>query len=98
MPKISKSEFIKLHKKLKTDPVIGKKFGVSRQWIHQIRKKYGIKSSFADNPKRNTRIISLYKKGTTVNALAKKFELSLAQAYRVINKAGALKKKKKGTN
>ena len=43
MPKISKSEFIKLHKKLKTDPAIGKKFGVSRQSIHQIRKKYGIK-------------------------------------------------------
>ena len=95
MPKISKSEFIKLHKKLKTDPAIGKKFGVSRQSIHQIRKKYGIKSSFADNPKRNAQIISLYKNGKTVKALAKKFELSLAQAYRVINRAGALKKSKR---
>jgi DNA invertase Pin-like site-specific DNA recombinase len=96
MPKISRSEFIKLHKKLKTDPAIGKKFGVTRQAIHQLRKKYGIKSSFADNPRRNAQIISLYKKGASVKALAKKFEVSLAQAYRVINRAGALKKKKKG--
>jgi DNA invertase Pin-like site-specific DNA recombinase len=96
MPKISKDELVKLQKKLKTDAAIGKKYGVTRQSIHQLRKKFKIESSFANNSTRNTRIISLYKKGISVKALTKKFELSIAQVYRVINKAGALKKKRKG--
>ena len=96
MPRISKTELIKLQKKLTTDEAIGKKFGITRQAVHQIRKKYGIKSNYADNPERNAKIVALYKKGTAGTALAKKFELSVSQAYRIINDAGALKKKKRG--
>lgn len=42
MPRFSKSELIKLQKKLKTDAEIGKKFGITRQAVHTMRKFYGI--------------------------------------------------------
>lgn len=92
MPKISKTELIKLQKKLGTDEAIGKKFGITRQAIHQYRKKFGIESSYADNPERNAKIIALFKKGTSGTALAKKFDMSVSQTYRVINTAGKKKK------
>jgi hypothetical protein len=84
MARISKTELIKLQKQLGTDEAIGKKFKITRQAVHQLRKKYGIDSSYADNPERNA-------SGT---ALAKKFELSISQTYRILKTAGKAKKKK----
>jgi DNA invertase Pin-like site-specific DNA recombinase len=94
MPRISKSELIKLQKQLGTDEAIGKKFGITRQAVHQLRKKYGIESTYAGNPERNAKIIDLYKKGAAGTALAEKFDISISQAYRIINEAGAMKAKK----
>ncbi|MGA2506110.1 MAG: hypothetical protein ABSF80_01360 [Chitinispirillaceae bacterium] len=96
MPRISKAELIKLQKKLTTDDAIGKKFGVTRQAIFQLRKQYGIASNYVKHPARNAKIVALYKKGTAGTVLAKKFDMSVSQAYRIINEARALKKKKKG--
>jgi hypothetical protein len=93
MALIGKQELIKLQKQLGTDEAIGKKFKVTRQAIHQLRKKYGIESRLADNPERNGKIVAAYKKGATGTDIAKKFELSISQAYRIINEAGALNKK-----
>lgn len=92
MAKVSKSQLIALQKKLTTDAAIGKKFGVTRQAIHQLRKKFGIDSSYAGNPDRNKKIAALYKKGTAGTAIAKKFGLSVSQAYRIINTAGSRKR------
>jgi len=94
MPKVSKSQLIALQKKLTTDEAIGKKFGVTRQAIHQIRKKYGIASNYAKNPERNKKIVALYKKGTSGTVLAKKLRLSVSQTYRIINTAISKKRKK----
>jgi len=94
MPKLSKSQLVALQKKLTTDEAIGKKFRVTRQAIHQLRKKYGIASNYAKNPERNRKIIALYKKGTPGTALAKKFGLSVPQTYRIINVALSKKGKK----
>ncbi|MGA2508387.1 MAG: hypothetical protein ABSF80_13030 [Chitinispirillaceae bacterium] len=94
MPKVSKSQLIALQKKLTTDEAIGKKFGVTRQAIHQLRKKYRIASSYAKNPERNGKIVTLYKKGTSGTVLAKKLGLSVSQTYRIINEAISRKKKK----
>lgn len=94
MPKVSKSQLIALQKKLTTDEAIGKKFGVTRQAIHQIRKKYGIASNYAKNPERNKKIVALYKKGTSGTVLAKKLGLSVSQTYRIINTAISKKRKK----
>jgi DNA invertase Pin-like site-specific DNA recombinase len=93
MALVSKTELIKLQKQLGTDEAIGKKFKVTRQAIHQLRKKYGIDSRLADNPERNAKVVALYKKGTSGTEIAKKFELSVSQTYRIINEAGALNKK-----
>lgn len=87
MAKVSKSELIKLQKSLTTDEAIGKKFGVTRQAIHQLRKKYGIESSYADHPERNAKIVALYKKGTPGTSIAKKIGLSIPHTYRIINVA-----------
>jgi hypothetical protein len=95
---VGKTELIKLQKSLKTDAAIGKKFKVTRQAIHQLRKKYGIDSSYADNPERNAKIIALYKKGLSGTAVAEKLGLSISQAYRIIKgtegKKKAAKKRK----
>ncbi len=42
MPRISKTELIKLQKTLKTDEAIGGKFGITRQAVHIMRKNYRI--------------------------------------------------------
>ena len=93
MARISKTDLIKLQKKLKTDDAIGKKFGVTRQAVHQLRKKYGIDSVIAKNDERNAKIIKAYKTGTSGTSLSKKFGLSVSQTYRVINETKSAGKK-----
>jgi hypothetical protein len=95
MARISKQELIRLQKKLTTDALIGEKFDITRQAVHQLRKKYGIDSSIADNPIRNSKIVKAYGAGTSGTALAKKFNLSVSQTYRVINESKGSKKKSK---
>ncbi len=100
MARISKPQLIKLQKKLKTDAKIGAQFGISRQAVHQLRKKYGIESVIAKNAERNEKIVKAYKTGASGTAIAKKFNLSISQTYRVINELKkpvkkAAKKKKK---
>lgn len=92
MAKISKQELVKLQKVLKTDAKIGDKFGITRQAVHQLRKKYGIDSRLVKNKERNAKIISLYKSGKTGTAIAEKLGLSAPQTYRIIS----LSSKKKG--
>jgi DNA invertase Pin-like site-specific DNA recombinase len=95
MPKISKTELIKLQKSLKTDEAIGKKFSITRQAVHQLRKKYGIASNLAKNDERNAKILSLYTKGVSGTDIAEKMDLSVSQTYRVINTAEKKKPAKK---
>jgi DNA invertase Pin-like site-specific DNA recombinase len=77
MARISKAQLLKLQKKYKTDAAIGEQFGITRQAVHQLRKKYGIESSLAKNPERNAEIVRLYDNGTSGTALAKKYKLSI---------------------
>jgi len=93
MAKITKNQLAKLQKKHKTDAAIGEMFGITRQAVHQMRKKYGIDSSIVDNPQRNTDIVKAYDSGTSGTALAKKYDLSVSQTYRIINESkGKIKK------
>jgi len=95
MARISKAQLIKLQKKLKTDAKIGEQYGISRQAVHQLRKKYGIESVIAKNVERNQNIVKAYNAGTSGTALAKKFKLSISQTYRIINETKKGKKKAK---
>ncbi|MBN1578484.1 MAG: hypothetical protein JW913_18120, partial [Chitinispirillaceae bacterium] len=56
-------------------------------------KKYGIDSSLADNPQRNAEIVTMYGKGASGTALAKKYKLSISQTYRIINESKKKAKK-----
>jgi hypothetical protein len=93
MPKISKSELMKLQKSLKTDEAIGKKFKVTRQAIHQLRQKYGIPAILGKNNERDTAILSLHKKGVSAIGIAKKMNLSVSQTYRIVRTFGKKKKR-----
>jgi hypothetical protein len=87
MPKITKSQFVKLQKKYLTDAAIGEALGVTRQAVHQLRKKLGIESSLSDHRCRNAAIVEAYATGLAGTVVAKKFGLSISQTYRVINAA-----------
>jgi Mor family transcriptional regulator len=91
---ISKSELIKLQKKLKTDAKIGEKFNITRQAVHQLRKKYCIESVIAKNDERNQKIVKAYESGAAGTVIAKKFNLSVSQTYRIINETKKSAKKK----
>lgn len=95
MPRISKTELIAMQKKLLTDAAIGKKLKVTRQAVHQMRKKFGIPSRFAKNPERNAKILAQHKKGASGSEIAKKFGLSYITVYQILKKAKAKKSAKK---
>lgn len=95
MARISKSQLIALQKKLKRDAAIGEKFGITRQAVHQLRRKYGIDSVIEKNPERNKEIIKLYQGGKAVATIAKKFDLSVSYTYRIISETKGGKKKGK---
>ncbi len=84
MARIGKQQMIKLQAKYKTDDSIGSLFGITRQAVHQLRKKYGISPVKDKHTERNGEIVRGYKSGVAGTKLAKKFKISVSQAYRII--------------
>jgi hypothetical protein len=95
MARISKNELLKLQKKFHTDARIGEEFGITRQAVHQLRKKYGIDSRTAGNPERNKEMVAFRSEGKTVETIAKKFKLSIPQTYRILKENAPKKAAKK---
>ncbi|MBD3321537.1 MAG: hypothetical protein GF350_10630 [Chitinivibrionales bacterium] len=93
MARISKNQLVKLQKKYKTDQAIGKLYGISRQAVHQLRLKYGITPVAEKHKERDAEIVKLYKNNVPGTKIARKYKLSISQTYRIINNAGALRKK-----
>jgi DNA invertase Pin-like site-specific DNA recombinase len=98
MARISKQQLIKLQAKYKTDDAIGALFGITRQAVHQLRNKYGIVPVADKHEDRNDEISKAYKTGMPGTKLAKKFKISVSQAYRIIRgdkpRSGNVKRKK----
>jgi DNA-directed RNA polymerase sigma subunit (sigma70/sigma32) len=92
--KISRAELIKLRKKFKTDPAVGKELGVTKQRVHQLRVIYGIPSTREGNKERNAKIISLRKQGATFTSIAKKMKLSIEHVRRIVYDSKITSKKK----
>jgi len=92
MARISKSELIRLQKKLKTDAAIGEKFGVTRQAVCHLRKVFGIDSNRARNDERDKKILAMYKSGKTGRVIAEKVGLAVAHTYRIISRMSTGKK------
>ena len=84
MARIGKNQLIQLQKKYKTDQAIAKLYGMTRQGIHRLRKKYGIPFVSEKHKERDQTIINLHKQGMSVINLSKKFNLSVTQTYRIV--------------
>ncbi len=97
MARISKAELTKLQKKFGTDAKIGEEFGITRQAVHQLRKKYGIESRTSSNPDRNKDMVDMRDSGHSVEAIAKKVKLSVPQTYRILKETAGEKAAKKKT-
>jgi hypothetical protein len=95
MARISKGQLEKLQKKYKTDEAVGKLFGISRQAVHQLRNKYSLAPVAEKHRERNEEINEQYHQGISGTKLAKKFKLSISQAYRIINLRSGKKGKKR---
>ena len=98
MARISKQQLVKLQAKYKTDDAIGNLFGITRQAVHQLRNKYGIVPVGDKHEDRNNEIAKAYKTGMPGTTLAKKFKISVSQAYRIIRgdmpRSGNVKRKR----
>ncbi len=84
MARIGNQQLIKLQAKYKTDDAIGNLFGITRQAVHQLRIKYGIGAVEDKHAERNREIVRAYKSGMPGTKLARRFKLSVSQAYRII--------------
>ena len=86
MARIGRNQLIKLQKRYKTDDAIGQLYGISRQAVHQLRKKYGVVPVDDKYESRNRSIRQLYRRGVTGPRLASQYSLSLSQIYRILKK------------
>ena len=84
MARIGKNQLIQLQKKYKTDEAIAKLYGMTRQGIHRLRKKYGIPFVDDKHKERNRTICKSHKEGMSVIKLSKKFNISVTQTYRIV--------------
>jgi len=84
MPRISYNQLLKLQKKYKTDQSIACLYGVSQQYIHKLRKKYGILPVSDRVVERNKEIYNHYYSGLSGRKLAQRYNLSKSQIYRII--------------
>jgi DNA-directed RNA polymerase specialized sigma subunit len=87
MPKkttVTKFQLTSLQSEHGSDAEIGKVLKISRQAVHQLRKKYGIESTRSDQELRNNDIMSAYEKGKTGIEIGSKLDISASQVYRII--------------
>jgi len=94
LDKVTKGQLYKLQKTHKTDTRIGEALGVSRQAVHQLRKKLGLATVSTEKPERDAEIAAAYIAGETGIAIAKRFGMSISQTYRIINAANGKAKRR----
>jgi hypothetical protein len=80
---ITKSKFNKLRKSIGSDKGIGRKYGVTRQAIYNLRVRLNIPPTRTPDSleKRNIKICADFKKGIPVLVLAKKYKLTVVYVY-----------------
>jgi len=94
--RIGKTALLRLQRSLKTDRAIGERFGVSRQAVQLVRRKYGIPYLRDKHPERDARILALHLKGFSASAIAVKMGLYPQQVLDMIRKAHQEKAQQKG--
>jgi hypothetical protein len=91
--KVTNTQLSRLQKTHKTDRRTSGKSGVSRQAVHQLRKKSGGRPASTERKDRDAAIVAAYIAGETGSAIAERFGVSSSQAYRVINAANGKSKR-----
>lgn len=86
MARISKNQLLKLRRKYRTDESIARLYGVSRQAIHQLRKRYGIPKAPDEKAERNRAILERWHSGLSKRRIAAETGLSPSQICRILRK------------
>lgn len=94
MIRIGKEQLLRLQDKYHTDQAIANIYGVSRQVIYKLRKKYGIGVSQDRNKNRNMQIRHLFYGGLKAEKLAVRFGLSVSRIYEIVHNQREIKKMK----
>lgn len=84
---LKKKDFERFVKNDTTDEEIGRKYGVTRQAVAQMRWKLGVNARTERNKKRNDKIIAMYNRGLSGAKIAEKIGLSISQTYRILSEA-----------
>ena len=84
MPRISKTQLIKLQKRYHTDAAVGRLFGISRQAVHKLRRGLQVAPVADKHGRRDFEIARLYRQGRSGAWLARRWRLSVAQVYRIL--------------
>ena len=90
---LRKSKLLDLQNIYKTDSAIGKILGVTRQAIHQHRKKHNIPPIDNPNLERDEEIYKMYTNQTSGTKIAKVFSLSISTTYKIIKAQSKLESK-----
>lgn len=85
--KFSRDQFLIMQNKYKSDSAIAQYLNVSRQYIHALRKSYGISAIKSNDIKveRNKSIIKSLSIGKTIQEIAKDVNLSSMTVWRISN-------------
>jgi DNA invertase Pin-like site-specific DNA recombinase len=84
MARIGKNQLIRLQETYKTDRAIARLYGISRQAVHQMRVKYNVQPSGSPIADRNIEIRKQYANGLTGAHIARRYNLSVSQVYRIV--------------
>ena len=86
MPIISKLEKSQVEFLLKNsnDPAIAKQFGITRQAVYNIRKKFNIPSSRSQLPSKQKQIIELRREGASVPKISIIVNKSQSYVYKIL--------------
>ena len=96
MARISRDQFLKLQRKYRTDEAIAKLYGISRQAVFKLRKRYGIAPVAGRQEHRNGEVARLYRSGQNATRIARRYRLSTVHVYRILRAQGVQLRRGKG--
>ncbi len=89
MARVTREELLTLQEVHKTDAAVGTFLGISRQAVHQLRSKFIVTPIKRKSEPRNLEIQQEYQNGVPGTELARRYNLSVSQTYRIL---GEMKK------
>jgi hypothetical protein len=88
MARISRDQLLKLQRRYRTDEAIAKLYGISRQAVFKLRKRYGIAPVTGRQAGRDSEIARRYLSGQSTARISRRFRLSTVHIYRILRAQG----------